>query len=274
MEKSNFKKIVIIILFILVLLILLIINYFINFNVEENIIDENKDKLFITITDEETYQIFENIIDEYNLSVISSFEKNIDDFNMIDMNEKILMGFEKAKKDTIDPISNGVLVSDIEEYFKNNFKSTIYWDKEDIYCYTCGEYIYLFDVTQNKYVYNEKHLGHGLSFIDNYYTKITDIKKRNETYVVTMVNLWHYSSDVNDIITTAYSSYSDALNNKNELFKIDLNNANDQIDMGIYDKVINEFENNFSKYENKMHKYIYTFEKQNNKYLLVSMKYE
>ena len=71
MEKSNLKKIVILVLFVLVLLILLIINYFNNFNVEENIIDENKDKLFITITDEETYQIFENIIDEYKPDAIS-----------------------------------------------------------------------------------------------------------------------------------------------------------------------------------------------------------
>ena len=153
----------------------------------------------------------------------------------------------------------------IESYFKNTFKSTIYFDANDIYCDDDNELLYSYNKLTSKYEYNEKHKSHEYAnTISNIYNKVIEVKKRNNTYVITNIKLWGNKIDDSYII---YGSYKDALNNTNELFKV-------KSSENIKEYSKNELENNLELYKEKMTKYTYTFEKENDKYLLVSYKYK
>ena len=184
------------------------------------------------------------------------------------MQTKINLAYYSVKDKIEDIYENGINVEEMENYFKNAFTQTIYWDKSSIYC-TCGEELFIFDVEKNKYNYNTNHLPHNTINILPYYTNITEVTKRNDTYIVKVNNVWSSVTETYGYTLNGYPTYKDALNNTNELFN--LTDYDDTInDYNYY--AIKEIEDNYDTYKDKLKTYTYTFMKKDNNYYLTSFK--
>ena len=262
-ERNNVVIVIVCALFLLG--ISAIIYFFFFYDKKNNNENDSKEKLFIDIKDEDVIKGFEKLIDDKKLYNIDKLDKNIDDFNTLSSKIKLNIGFYSVYENETDPHTNGIELKKIESYFKNTFKSTIYFDANDIYYDDDNELLYSYNKLTSKYEYNEKHKSHEYAnTISNIYNKVIEVKKRNNTYVITNIKLWGNKIDDSYII---YGSYKDAINNTNELFKV-------KSSENIKEYSKNELENNLELYKEKMTKYTYTFEKENDKYLLVSYKYK
>lgn len=263
--KNNNFVIVMIVAFLYVVISLLIYNFFF---LDYNMQDEKKESLFVDVIDENTINDMLEIINKNNLYILGTYEKDIDNINALESNEKVNIAY----KTLVTHDYNNISSSSISEFFKNAFSATIYWNKNDIYC-DCGNILYLYDKELDSYIYNENHLGHGLLNIMPYYTKVLNVKKKNDLYVITVNYIWNNNTDYFGYTNTGYSSYQDALNMNNSLFEIEVSDDL-SLDVSINSFAVEEIEKNFDLYKEKLHKYIYTFKKENDNYLLVSFKYE
>ena len=250
-SKYERNNIVIVIILSLVFIISATLIYFIYFNKEEHI--DNKESLFVKVEDKNVIKSISNIIDDNNLYIFAKYEKNIDDINTINNNEKLELAFNTIRKDNED-----ISIYDISNYFKNIFKTTIYWNTDNIKC-SCGNDLYIYDIENKKYTYNIEHIEHE-NEIEKPNYKILDIEKKNDIYIVKMNYIWN---KVIDDKLNIYVNYNDLLEDK-VLFSIDINEE-DKEDL---------LEQNYNKYKDKLYTYVYTFEIVNNKYLLTSFRYE
>lgn len=238
----------------------LIYNFYFKDYGEYNKKDNIKESLYIDITDESILNDILNTIKNNNLKDVAAFERNIDNINVLEPIEKINIAYNSIKKDD----TNEIDVLEIDNYFENAFKTTIYWDKSDIYC-TNGEVVYIYDISNNKYIYNAEHNCEKHNYVSPIYTKFIKAKKKNDMYVVTVSFIWNNS----EYLDTMYSNYNDALNQNNPLFVIPSEDGN------ITEETINNFINsNYDNVKDKLHTYTYVFEKIDDKYLLDSFKYQ
>lgn len=259
-QKINIFLVIVVTLFLIGTALAWYYAYFDDKNLKQNSIDS----LYSKISDETIInELYDTIIDN-NLLLLSNNEINIDNVDNIDMNTKINLAYYTIKQKDQNIYENGIEVSNMEEYFKNIFKDIIYWDKNDIYC-TCSDKIFIFDIENNKYVYNTNHLPHS-SYIFPYYTKILNVYNHDNKYIVNLTNVWDNINNDIGYIQTGYKSYSDALNNKNPLFGLNFTFEEETLDKDYY--AIKEINDNFSKYEKDLNTYSYTFEKIDNKYYL------
>jgi len=270
---NSYKKnnVVIVILVALLFLVVAALVYFFYFLEEPETKEEKKESLYVEISDETIITELLGTINENNLHIIATYEKNIDNMNVLNTPQKLDISLTSILNKINDPYTNGIPIDLFDIYFKNTFRTTIYWDKININC-DCGEVLYLYNEEDNKYVYNEEHLGHGYSTVLPYYTKVIDAKKKNETYIVTVSYVWNNYSDVYGYTNTGYASFTDASSMNNSLFEIEVPDElpNEEVDS----YAIKEIETNYELYKDKLHKYTYTFEKVDNKYLLVNFDYE
>lgn len=268
MNKYERNNVVIVILLSLFFLSIAAVVYFIFFYIEP---ETNKNKIVGYIDVKDTYIIneIEEEIKDFNLSNIAKLERNINNFNIdLTNEEKLDIAFKGATSEDEDIFTDGVEIEDMYEYFKDGFLNNISFNKEDIKC-SCGTSLFIYDDTLKKYVYNSKHGGHGGEMeAYNYYSKITNVKQSGKRYIVTMANLWYVPSGLLDEgIFVGYDSKTTALNKTDYLFKLENSS-------GHINDMIAELENNYDKYKDKMDKYIYTFEKQGDDYLLLSFEYK
>lgn len=105
--------------------------------------------------------------------------------------------------------------------------------------------MYKYEKEKDRYIYDEEQSSFDVDVM-NSYAKIINIRNKNDIYEVTLVRLWENNDKV-------FTSYKDALNDINSITY-----SKDDIDNHL----------------NEMTKYIYTFEKIDNNYLLVSYKYK
>lgn len=137
------------------------------------------------------------------------------------------------------------------------------------------EYLYTYDATSKKFIANEKHGGHGAGHTMPYgiYNRFVSLKEKKEDTkeleypVYELVVYRAYSSLAEDTgigEEAYYSSYEDAYNEKNALFKIEYDD-----DFEVKTDVLKELDNIDSK---KLSKETFTFVKKDNLYLL--SKYE
>lgn len=262
MNKYNRNNTIIVIVVAIFLLLVSAVVYNLYFKDygEYNKTEEKKESLYVEVTDENIINELINTIKVNNLDDIASFEKDIDNINTLEPIEKINIAYNAIKKDG----QNEIDVLELDNYFKDAFKTTIYWDKSDIYC-TNGEVLYKFDVSSNKYIYNVEHNCETHNDINAVYTNVVSAKKKNNTYVITVNHIWNNSKQTD----TMYKSYKDALNESNMLFVIPSEDGN------VDETTINTFiTNTYEDIKDKLHKYTYTFEKKDGKYLLNSFKYE
>ena len=258
--KRNNTIIVITVAIFLLLVSALIYNFYFKDYGEYNKGEEKKESLYVNIDDENIINELLNTIDVNNLKDIAAFEKNIDNINVLEPIEKINIAYNVIKKDE----QNEIDVLELDNYFKNAFKTTIYWDKSDIYC-SNGEVLYKFDMSTNKYYYNVEHNCENHNEINAIYKNVVSAKKKNDTYIITVNFMWNNSIQPD----TIYKSYKDALNQKDVLLVIPSEDGNPS------NEDINNFINsNYDDIKDKLHKYTYVFEKVDDNYLLVSFKYE
>lgn len=233
--------VVISIISLLILLAVGSIIYFNYFYVKST--GDNKEKIYVKVDDELVINEIEELIIDRKLYNIDKLKRNIDDFNTLSSKEKLNIAFDYVISNIDDVHENGIDVKKIEEYFDNTFKSIIYWDKLDLHVYN-GE-VYKYEKEKDIYIYDEEQSSFEVDVI-NSYAKIINIRNKNNIYEVTLVRLWENNDKV-------FTSYKDALNDINSITY-----SKDDIDNHL----------------NEMTKYIYTFEKIDNNYLLVSYKYK
>ena len=233
--------VVISIISLLILLAVGSIIYFNYFYVKST--GDNKEKIYVKVDDELVINEIEELIINRKLYNIDKLKRNIDDFNTLSSKEKLNIAFDYVISNIDDAHKNGIDVKKIEEYFDNTFKSIIYWDKLDLHVYN-GE-VYKYEKEKDRYIYDEEQSSFDVDVM-NSYAKIINIRNKNDIYEVTLVRLWENNDKV-------FTSYKDALNDINSITY-----SKDDIDNHL----------------NEMTKYIYTFEKIDNNYLLVSYKYK
>lgn len=233
--------VVISIISLLILLAVGSIIYFNYFYVKST--GDNKEKIYVKVDDELVINEIEELIINRKLYNIDKLKRNIDDFNTLSSKEKLNIAFDYVISNIDDAHENGIDVKKIEEYFDNTFKSIIYWDKLDLHVYN-GE-VYKYEKEKDRYIYDEEQSSFDVDVM-NSYAKIINIRNKNNIYEVTLVRLWENNDKV-------FTSYKDALNDINSITY-----SKDDIDNHL----------------NEMTKYIYTFEKIDNNYLLVSYKYK
>ena len=266
-EKNN---VVIVTVVSLIFIISSAIVYFVFF-LDKPIKDDTKDSIYVKVTDETIIEELENTIKNNNLIELAKYEKTLDNINAISNIQKLNMAFGALDNEEID---NKLIV----EYFKNSFKNSIYYSNEDIMC-SCKEVLYTYDKESNTYKYNNHE--HEITTIYPYYSKVLSVDKKNDTYVIKVAYVWNIY-DIERYTNTGYASYNDALNKQNELFKIEVpdisanynmpNNFDIEIGKDMY--AVKEIKANYELYKNKLHRYTYTFEKDNDLYKLVSFKFE
>ena len=233
--------VVISIISLLILLAVGSIIYFNYFYVKST--GDNKEKIYVKVDDELVINEIEELIINRKLYNIDKLKRNIDDFNTLSSKEKLNIAFDYVISNIDAAHENGIDVKKIEEYFDNTFKSIIYWDKLDLHVYN-GE-VYKYEKEKDRYIYDEEQSSFDVDVM-NSYAKIINIRNKNNIYEVTLVRLWENNDKV-------FTSYKDALNDINSITY-----SKDDIDNHL----------------NEMTKYIYTFEKIDNNYLLVSYKYK
>lgn len=267
MNRYERNNVVIVILVALLFVITTAIVYFVYFN--KPVEEEKKDSIFVQVEDEKIIKELTDTIMNNNLEVIASLEKDVDNINTLSNKDKLSVAFPYVFDKTKDAYENGIDTKLFDEYYKNAFNTSIYWNKEDIDC-TCDKKLFLYDKEKEKYVYNEQHLGHGVFSINPYYKKVLEVLKKNETYVIKMSYIWGYFDGLSTT-NTGYPTHNDVLNNTNKLFEIDIPEE-DVNDINYY--ALKEIENNYDNYKDKLHTYVYTFEKVDNNYLLSSFRFE
>ncbi len=264
-ENSNKKKnIFLIIIWALILLLTAVsvwLRYFNNSN-------------YKPVYSKDLSTTFNEVLSLNKIYNIAKLERNIDNFNKLTNDEKLDIIFHSLILYNDDAYTYGLTIDNINAYFGNTIKGKLSWDKKGIKCW-CGEYLYIYDKKSDKYIYNENHLGHGLSVIDNYFSKIISIKNNGNIYEVTEVKLWYKMLDEGpSTFTNAYDTYKNAIYDTKPLFVLKSVGEIDYNSNPYYYYIEKEINENFDKYENNMARYIYTFEKVNDKYLLINFKFE
>lgn len=266
-EKNN---IVIVIVVSLLFIISSSIVYYIFF-VNEPDKDNIKDSIYVKVTEKDTIEELKNTIINNNLTELARYEKTIDNINTINNTQKLSLAFNKLINDKEYLYDEKIDASLIDDYFKNNFVNTIYYNKQDIIC-SCNEKLYIYDNESNTYSYNISHNEHEMYKTIPYYIKVLSVDKKNDTYVIKVAYVWN-TYTIDEYTNVGYASYNDSINRKNELFEIEVLEGFDvDINKDMY--AIKEIEDNYEIYKNKLHKYTYTFEKSDGIYKLLSLKFE
>lgn len=262
MNKYNRNNTIIVIGVAILLLLVsaLIYNLYFKNYVDNNKEEEKKESLYVDITDENIINELLNTINVNNLKGVASFEKNIDNINALQPLEKIDIAYNAIKKEDQSVIG----VEELDNYFKDAFKTTIYYDKSDIFC-SNGEVLYQFDLATNSYVYNSLHNCENHNEVIPSYTKVLSAKKKNNIYVITVSYVWNNTLAPD----TMYETYNNALNQKDMLLAVPSEEGNPS-----EEDVKNFIDSSYDNIKDKLHKYTYVFDKQNDKYLLESVKYE
>lgn len=234
--------------------------------------DDNKENNYKEVDNfSEMSVTFNNLMTENKLDNVARLEKNIYDFNKLTNDEKLNIVYRGIFDE--NAYTYGVKVDDMNTYFEKVFYDNITWVKDGIKC-TCDKDIYVYDTDTNKYIYNSNHDGHGVSDVASYFSKIIKIENNGNFYRVTEVKLWELDLDSGPAsMTLAYDTAMDADDEDNSLFEVVIpENLDISDDYNYYLK--KEINDNFDNYKDKMARYIYTFEKVDNKYLLVSFEFQ
>lgn len=234
-NKSNNIIVIIVAIFLLLTSYLIYHFYFKDFGEYNK--QEEKESIYIDVKDEKILNDILTTIKDNNLIDIAKLEKDYESINALDNTNKlnlIYKVFNNKSEFTIDEINS---------YLNNSFLGTIYYDNMDIYC--DNNIIYKFE--DNKYIYNEENNCNNK--IDYTY-KVISLKKKSNTYVITLTYLWSNLEDY-------YYTYKDLLNNNYSIKKEE-----------------DYLENNYNNIRNYVHEYTYIFEKKYDKYLLSGFKYK
>ncbi len=157
---------------------------------------------------------------------------------------------------------------ELEEKAFNTFGFAGSITHEDVICLEDNTILYNYDNLTNTYTYNEEHEGHGgdTEFIYNHFI---DIKEENNNYVLNVTRF--YADDLmGGVDSKAYSNYTDYTNKtSNYLFDADEIYGNELYD-NYEQNFINQFEQNYSTFIDKLVTYKFTMRKENDKITILS----
>lgn len=192
------------------------------------------------------------IISDYQLNIFDQFKMTLD-FKEIDIQKKLTYAYFHLN-DTND-FSKGVSKQKIEKLFLKVFGDEEV-DHQDIIC-DCGKTLISYNKETGIYQ-KVNHPGHGGSTFayGAAYNKPLSLTISNNQYKLTVNKLF-----INNL-NTAYSSVMS--DESTVLFE-------NELELSI-DDIIKKYEATYEEYSKKSIKYSYTFEKKNNKFILI--KYE
>lgn len=210
-----------------------------------------------TISCEEQNEI-EELIDK--LSYIDELGRNIK--NIDDLTEDELVELAIKNIELKDDMYQG---KEIREFIKNSTGREIDLKGSKIYDHLCDTAFMIFDENKDAFIFNEEHGGHGgigLEIIN----RITDIKKENDIYTVTVYKM--FSEYTQFFYERYYKSIEDVKSETNEIYTLkitpDLEGETSIPQVEDMNKVINSMD------LNKLTKYTYELKKENNNFVLVS----
>ena len=167
-----------------------------------------------------------SMIDDYNLYFAVDYPiKKVSEIENQELIQFAIKMYDKQNNSSIydKPIEDKLLDEIISEYFGNQVKI----NHEDYRCLTDNDVLFKYE--NNKYSYNEDHLGHGvsvLSDIKTYY--IDDSVNDNEITINTHILYGQFSGF--DMPSNYYKSYDDSFNEENEVAKVECE-KNDSADL-------------------------------------------
>ena len=172
-------------------------------------------------------------------------------------------------------VSGSEMTKEFQKYFGENQKVKF----EDIKCdWDHGSeeenIMMIFDEEKDKYVYNDKHPGHGgggVEFIGNE-IRLENIEKSGNDYIYEAKILFYGKGVCHDVGTCSYGkgykSYKDAENDTNALLDIDNNNNKYWIQSDPFPTI--KMDELFNDYRDKLDTYKFTFRKINDNLQFIS----
>lgn len=209
------------------------------------------------ITNEEKESLMEIVnkltyMDYYNKDIVPI---NLTNQEVLRISYEILAMEGKA-------VSGKLKFSDLENTAMNYLGFGL--EPENLVCDThyniqdaAGADILVYNVNTGVYSNNPKHLGHGAGGLrTEVYNKFVEGYEDNGTYTIVVNKIFsELLGDVYDSDLSYYSTYSDAIGRKNELFK---------------SKMVNS--SKFDEYSNDLVEYTYVFKLKEDNYVLSSYK--
>ena len=135
----------------------------------------------------------------------------------------------------------------------------IQYKNEDINCELCDNVLFKYNEGKSKYSYNEDHAGHGGAGVVVIYNYLEDYTYQDNIFSIIVKKVF---TDEEFGFSAGYASYADLY--KKELIKYNDKCLEEEDGLTIYtDKC-------YTKYQDKLNKYEYRFQKIDERYQLVS----
>ena len=196
-----------------------------------------------------------DIIKKYKLDALPNEEKDTK-FTDVPTNGQLYLAYSYnvgIQNDSYEDMDMTVNKNAMDEYFKTVYGVTPTKYK-NILCLVEDEVLVYFKEKSNNFVPNENHPGHGYygaGFLDYY---ITDYKKEDNKYIISILFMDANLMDGYVVNGEADTNFDDRL-----------------LDDGANDKIIEYFRNHIEDYKN-VQKFQYTFTKEDNHFYLTAYK--
>lgn len=200
-----------------------------------------------------------NKINKYNIDQFDAYEENMTFTENPNNNQMVTMLYNYW----IDQNKEEVSKEEVDNYFKEIYGITLN-NYPDIMCKVDSTALFKYDSNNQKYVPNQQHLGHDSDSVKSLGQIVTDIKKENDNYILTLAKL--YAGSMMD--ETAVHYYSDGRNSNtitvlDQFINSDTTEGNDA-------KALEYFTNHKEDFKDLKPKYKYTFKKENDDYYLIA----
>lgn len=119
----------------------------------------------------------------------------------------------------------------------------------------CKEPYYIYNSSTKKYTYNNEYPASEFDKSFRAYSKYINSSKSGDTYIISFKIAYSNAISGEDFVDKYYKSVSDALNNKNVLFKCPTNSYNEPVKMN---------DTYFEQFESKLPVTTFTYEKNSN----------
>lgn len=129
-------------------------------------------------------------------------------------------------------------------------------------CLDCPNELYIYDEATNSYRFNENHQGHGVGYLKDVYNLYFSSKREGNTYYVTVLKA--FSNSLQTGCGAQY--YYDSLTESNKVATLEYNMETCEL--------LTDLDNEINNNKGKLNKYTYTFEKENDKFILKSIELE
>lgn len=274
MEKNNNSKLIMILL---VLIIAIMGGYIVYSNIitkEEKEVNKNLPEVNNKVEQKEDLtdvsNTLVNFLEKNHIRYITSYTKDktftdstVND-NFTSLVLEIASGYLDNKNTNYYDSTRKISGSKTKEYFKRAFNITL--APQDITCFADKKLLYKYDSNQDMYITTGEHeheaISGGNKTIEPDYTKVVNIEKQNDEYILTTHEL--YINGINSEVT------ADAAG-KVKIFNLD-KYMDDEMNID-NDKIIQDYETTYQQNKSKYPTFKYTFKKNSNNQFYLA-KYE